>query len=137
MRIELGIIAEDLIDGGHLIGKLGRAEIVPADLLEVAAASGHAAVIDVEDRESMLGEELVKEEMFTAPAIARRAHPRAAIGVHDEGNAVGRGIARRQQQGSIEFGGFVGGGEFERLGSDEAMAFEGMGIPDGGTHHAR
>jgi hypothetical protein len=115
MRIDLRELAEDLVDGGHLVGELGRTEVVVRDLFEVAAAAGHTAVIDVENREAVLSEELVKEKVLATPAVFDGAGSGTTVGIHNEGNALRGAVAGRQKDSAVEGGDLVGSGELERL----------------------
>jgi len=103
------------------------------DLLEFAVAAGHAAVVDVEDSESVLGEKLVEEEPLLTPLVARGIHAGAAVGIDDERNAVRSRLAGRKEKRAVEFGGLVSGGEHQRLGSDERVAFNRLRTPEGGA----
>ena len=99
-------------------------------LLLEAQKRGHGLSYYTPDKLSLLGEELVEEETLAAPAIAYGVDAGTAVGIDDEGNAVGRGVGGRKQDGAVEFGGFIGGGELEGLGLDELVALDGFGFPE-------
>ena len=101
------------------------------DLFEVAAAAGHAAVIDVEDGKAVFGEELVEEEMLAAPAVAGGADTGTTVGVHDERNAVSRGIAWGQKDGAVELCDFIRRRELQGLRGDDLVALNRFGAPEG------
>src|SRR5580704_17685420 len=83
MRIELGLFRQHLINGSHLIRELWQTEVVIRGLLEVASPAGHAAIVDVQDGESVLGKKLIPEPVFPMPLVLGGVHARAAVGIHD------------------------------------------------------
>ena len=55
VAIELGILSEELIEGGELVFQFDPAKLMADRSHELAVAAGRAAIVDGEDRESSLG----------------------------------------------------------------------------------
>ena len=101
-RVELWVELEDLIECGELIVELDGAEVAVRDLFEIAATAAHAAIVDVEDGEAMLGEELVEELRGPTPCVGDGLLVRAAVGVDDERDAF-RSYARCWPRGRVRW----------------------------------
>ena len=127
LRVQLRILRENRIHDGQLVFKLHGAEVAIRRLLEGAAAAGHAAIVGMQNRESVLRQQLVPEQI-AAPGIGHSLRTRTAVRVHDERHGGGACVLR-QQQSRIESGAVVRL-DLELLWRAEMKGFERAGLPE-------
>ena len=86
LGVQLRILGQRRVHNGQLILQLHRAEVVISGLGKGASASAHAAIVGVEHRKAMLGQQLI-EEQAVAPAVDHRWRAGPAVGIHDQRHA--------------------------------------------------
>ena len=84
--VELGILGEQLAEGGELVAEFDRAELVPDRGTEFPVAVGRAAVIDREDRESFLQKDLMEEAGRPFPGVTHQLCGGSPVDVDDHGD---------------------------------------------------
>ncbi len=127
--VELRIAGERLVERGDLIGELDGPEVPVGGLLELAAMASAAAVVDAEDGEAVLGEQLVEEGLAEAVVDVRGGRG-SAVGVQDERDGCGRGLAGRQGKRAVELAAAIRGRETDDGRADACSGRNRRGVPE-------
>ena len=104
LGVELRIFCQHLVERGHLVAELYRAEVVICGLGKVPSPPAHAAVVYVQHRIAVLRQHLIEEECPGAPLVGDRPGAGAAVWIQNQRHACRRGLVPGQYDSPVKSG---------------------------------
>ena len=104
LGVELRVSCQHLVERGHLVAELYRAEIAICGLGKVPSPPAHPAVVYVQHRITVLRQHLIEVECPGAPLVGNCPGRRAAVGIQNQRHACRRGLVPGQNDSPVKSG---------------------------------